>query len=457
MTLVETDLEQQAQLEEISQNHPKAYLRRVACVILLYNQGLPTREVSRQTGISLSQARHWRHRFAVQGMAIFPSPSRGDTLDKIVMENGITSQKGMADRRPTGASIRKEKAVPNQPTSVSKPEPNEMWAALTTQKISHMAKAKNTGITPRETFAEAARKVLLFHFIQMLAHEEGTQRGEDIEELHDMRVATRRMRAAFEVFEGAFQNKAIKNHLKGLKATGHGLGSVRDLDVFIEKANAYLADRPESDREELYPLIATWENEREKHRQEMLEYLVSPRYQSFKEKFFIFLNSPGEGVRPKPADQFTSWLVCEIVPVLIYTRLAAVRSFEPLVNSASLDQLHSLRIEFKKLRYTLEFFREVLGDEAGVVIDVLKTIQDHLGDLHDAQVATQILRDFLSQWDAQQNSLPVEMRQSPDPIINYLSSRYSERQRLMTSFREVWENFNRPELRYNLALAVAKL
>ena len=49
---------------------------------------------------------------------------------------------------------------------------------------------------------EAARKTLLFHFERMLKHEPGTREGEDAEELHDMRVATRRMRAALRVFDG---------------------------------------------------------------------------------------------------------------------------------------------------------------------------------------------------------------------------------------------------------------
>ena len=55
-----------------------------------------------------------------------------------------------------------------------------------------------------------------------------------------------------------------------------------------------------------------------------------------------------------------------------------------------------LRIEFKKFRYTVEYFREVLGKRAFEVIEEVKPLQDHLGDMNDAQVASQILREFIA-------------------------------------------------------------
>lgn len=445
--------QEKVRLEQISLDHPKAYLRRVARVILLYCEGQPTREVVSQTGISPSQARFWRRQFTSQGMAIFPPASIEVSFGQAEVELPRVS---VEEKKNADNGIQ---AAFNIAEAGGEPllEGEERLESLTPQAIAQMAKAKSPGIRPDDLLAEAGRKVLRFHFIQMLVHEEGARHGENIEELHDMRVATRRMRAAFEVFEEGFQKKALREHLKGLRATGRALGGVRDMDVFIEKANAYLAERPPIDREELRPLITSWENEREKNRQKMLAYLNSPHYANFKQKFFDFLQTPGEGARSIPSDALIPQQVCEIAPVLIYTRLAAVRAYAPLVNNASLEQLHALRTEFKKLRYTLEFFREALGEEVGFVIDEIKIIQDHLGDLHDAQVATQILRDFLTQWDINQNSLPVEMRQSPDPIISYLSSRYSERHRLMTSFRDAWARFDRPVNRTKLAMAVASL
>jgi CHAD domain-containing protein len=313
------------------------------------------------------------------------------------------------------------------------------------------------GLLPDDPMAEAGRKVLRFHFAEMLSHEEGTRLGSDIEALHDMRVATRRMRAAFEVFGSAFQTKALKPHLKGLRLTGRSLGKVRDLDVFMEKAQAYLEKLPEEQRSGLDPLLAHWQEIRNDARLEMLAHLDSLAYQDFKQEFNLFLSTPGAGAAAVPAEEPSPNRVCEIAPVLIYTRLAGVRAYNAYLEQASVERLHALRIEFKKFRYTLEFFREVLGDSAKVVIGEVKKLQDHLGDLNDAVVATHILTDFLASWEAQQAQLPISERQNPQAIVAYLAARHDERHRLMVTFHEAWERFNRPEFRQNLASAVSVL
>ena len=314
-----------------------------------------------------------------------------------------------------------------------------------------------TGIDPSDPMAEAGRKVLLFHFAEMLRHEEGTRLGEDIEALHDMRVATRRMRAAFEIFGEAFEPQAIKPHLKGLRATGRALGRVRDLDVFMEKAQHYLETLPENNRDGLEPLLHDWRAQRELARAEMLAHLNSESYHHFKWAFNEFLSTSGAGARPAAPDQPAPSAVREIAPVLIYTRLAEVRAYDRILEHASIEQHHALRIEFKKLRYTVEFFREVLGEEVKPVINALKKMQDHLGDLNDADVATLILHNFLNEWEIQQTGLPVGERQNPEAIVTYLAARHTERHQLMASFREAWESFIRPEFRRNLALAVSAL
>ncbi len=314
-----------------------------------------------------------------------------------------------------------------------------------------------TGIDSADEIAEAGRKVMRYHFAEMLRHEDGTRHGEDIEALHDMRVATRRMRAAFEVFSEAFEPEALKPHLKGLRAAGRALGQVRDLDVFMEKAQSYLNSFPEDQRIGLDALLNEWHTNREKAREEMLVYMDSQQYYDFKRNFNLFVNTPGMGARPAPADWPTPPLVKEIAPVLIYTRLAAVRAYEAIVENATIQQLHALRIEFKKLRYTVEYFREVLGEEVKPVINELKGLQDHLGDLNDAQVACLIVQEFLERRQGQkQTSLEVE-RLDDETIRAYLNFRYNERERLFSSFPEVWEKFVNAEFRRNLALAVSVL
>ena len=160
---------------------------------------------------------------------------------------------------------------------------------------------------------------------------------------------------------------------------------------------------------------------------------------------------------PSPAEMPVPYLVREAAPALIYARLAGVRAFDAILHQATLEQFHALRIEFKQLRYTLEYFREVLGEDVKAVINEIKGLQDHLGDLNDANVAAGILRDFLVQWDALQAQKPVADRHNPEPVLAYLSYQYTERQRLMLAFQDVWTHFNRPRLRGKLAKAVSVL
>ena len=119
----------------------------------------------------------------------------------------------------------------------------------------------------------------------MLEHEAGTRKGDDPEELHDMRVATRRMRAALRVFGAYLDPDVMRPVDRGLRRTGRMLGAVRDLDVFHEKTMVYLDSLPEDRRGDLDPLLAVWQVRREHARAEMIEYFDSGRYPRFVEAF----------------------------------------------------------------------------------------------------------------------------------------------------------------------------
>jgi CHAD domain-containing protein len=105
------------------------------------------------------------------------------------------------------------------------------------------------------------------------------------------------------------------------------------------------------------------------------------------------------------------------------------------------------------LRYSLEFFREVLGPEAEEVIGEVVIMQDHLGDLHDADVACSLLVGFLEGWvrAAQRERINVS------GVTRYLVVKQTDLRELIESFPEAWQNFNRPEVRRKLALAVSVL
>jgi CHAD domain-containing protein len=314
-------------------------------------------------------------------------------------------------------------------------------------------KLKDPGVLPDDPMSEAGRKVLRFHFQRMLEHEPGTRLGEDIEELHDMRVATRRMRSAFRVFNAFFDPDALRPFLKGLQRTGRALGSVRDLDVFMEKARRYRAGITEEERSDLDPLLAIWQEQRDAARAKMLAHLDSKRYQVFVGEFDRFLSTEGAGALPPSTGKPTPVRVDQVVPAMIFTRYGVVRGYEAVIENASLETLHALRIDCKRFRYAMEFFREVLGPEAGKVIEDVVVVQDHLGDLQDADVACHLLIEFLDQWSEKERRDRINI----SGVTGYLVAKQSELRELVDAFPEIWHHFNRIEIRRTLAKAISEL
>jgi CHAD domain-containing protein len=297
----------------------------------------------------------------------------------------------------------------------------------------------------------------------MVYRESGTQLGVDIEELHDMRVATRRMRAAFRVFDGYLAPEVVRPFLKGLRRTGRTLGAVRDLDVMREKTDAYLATLPPQRRGELDPPLAAWQVEHDRARQAMLAYLDGNSYQQFKTRFGEFLQTPGIDAPFLSGASFSEgeprpYRLRHVAPVVLAQRLADVRAYDEWVRGVDvpLGRLHQLRIACKYLRYTLEFFREVLGAESKTLINKLKVMQDHLGDLHDAVVASNLLRDFLTwgRWGGVQDRAagqPLPTAVIAPGVAIYLAYRQTELQRLLETFPAAWARLYNAEFSRTVA------
>ncbi len=293
---------------------------------------------------------------------------------------------------------------------------------------------------------EAARKVLLFHFGRMLACEAGASEGEDIEQLHKMRVATRRMRAALDVFSADVDPSTVAPFAKGLRRTGKILGSVRDLDVFQETVQGYLGSLSTEMQDDLQALMEAWRAARESARSRMLEYLNSGPYASWKAAFEEHLatkwrtqSTAGDSGSPPLR------LVRHAAPAVLFERLASVRAYDKVLGQpgATLEQHHELRISAKGLRYTLEFLREVLGPETKAAIGLVVNLQDHLGAMQDAVVASHVLRDFMA-WGTWGEPHGKAARGNAPTIIapgvaRYLAFRQSELQTLMTGFATVWD------------------
>ena len=227
----------------------------------------------------------------------------------------------------------------------------------------------------------------------MLAREAGTREGEDDEELHAMRVATRRQRAAWRVFGDAFRRGRTKRYRSGLREIASRLGAVRDLDVLLDAADLYRADLPKVEQRSLEPLLGSWRQHRDDARVLLMRELDSDGYRRWVDDYRDFVRTEGAAVIPVgPVEPHR---VRDTAPSRIWAAYQHVRGYEPVLRWADVETLHELRIAGKWLRYTLEFVREPLGPDATPLITRVVALQDHLGLMNDANVAAHMARTFL--------------------------------------------------------------
>ena len=158
---------------------------------------------------------------------------------------------------------------------------------------------KTPGVLAEDTVAEAGRKVMRFHLARMLDREPGVRDGKDIEDIHKMRVATRRQRAAWRVFGEAFRKRRTKDYRDGLRDIARRLGAVRDLDVQLEGVDTYRADLPVTEQRALEPLIGSLAPaSRRQPAPCSLRELDSGAYARFIDDYLDFVRTEGAAAKP---------------------------------------------------------------------------------------------------------------------------------------------------------------
>lgn len=118
-----------------------------------------------------------------------------------------------------------------------------------------MAGARKVELDCEGSFAQAAARAVEVRAAEVLAHSDRVLDLDDVERVHDMRVATRRLRAALEIFGPCFPSKRHRKALKKVKALADALGERRDADVEIELLEGLAEKTAEGDRAVLGALI----------------------------------------------------------------------------------------------------------------------------------------------------------------------------------------------------------
>ncbi|MGH9176600.1 MAG: CHAD domain-containing protein [Vicinamibacterales bacterium] len=153
-----------------------------------------------------------------------------------------------------------------------------------------MAKAKKIeGLDEATPFRIAIGRVIETRFDEMMQHRAGTILGRDPEALHDMRVGSRRLRAAMDVATECFPRKRYRYYHQTVKQLTDVLGGVRDCDVMRDALVAYRETRPNAERPAVNRMLHGLRQERDARRLEMLAFFERLDDDRFDVRFRGFL------------------------------------------------------------------------------------------------------------------------------------------------------------------------
>jgi CHAD domain-containing protein len=241
-----------------------------------------------------------------------------------------------------------------------------------------------------DTVAVAAHKILARQAFKMWANTAGTIADLDPEFLHDLRVATRRARSGLRLLAPLYGGERCEALRAELGWVAAALGAVRDVDVHRERIRAEL-ERAGAAPGDDAGLAAALDHRRGPALAALRAALRSARFTD------LVAALRAMEVGSDAAPEAVAWGAApavEVAPEFIARAARRVRRWGDQIGDATSNtELHRLRILFKRLRYTAEFFAELFGEPMRVAIARLVPFQDCLGALQDAVVGLATLTD----------------------------------------------------------------
>lgn len=147
-----------------------------------------------------------------------------------------------------------------------------------------MASARKVKLDRETSFSRAAARVVKVRSREVFVHSQGVLDLGQVERVHDMRVATRRLRAALEIFEPCFPHKRHHKALKKVKALADALGERRDADVEIAMLEGLRDEAAEADRGALLALIEELQVRQAEANEELAPYVAPKRLKKLRRR-----------------------------------------------------------------------------------------------------------------------------------------------------------------------------
>ena len=245
-----------------------------------------------------------------------------------------------------------------------------------------MAKAKLVAGVDCNTLVRAGMKLVLGSRLEeMCAFRNAALDWSDPAGVHDMRVASRRLRGALQDFAPYLEKRRLASSLKQIKHIAGALGQVRDHDVAIMTLERTAAKAPAKVSRGIRQFAELRNSAREELRAKFLPVLDPEALRQLTTKFTKTLDAQAAPNRRK------NITYREVARSIILDRL---NDLEKLSNSLyhplKIKPLHEMRIAAKHLRYALELFEQCWGPQVSSFAQKVAGLQSSLGKLHDCDM-----------------------------------------------------------------------
>ena len=223
----------------------------------------------------------------------------------------------------------------------------------------------------------------------LLANQPAALRGDEVEGVHQMRVAVRRLRSLLVLFQPMLERQATQRFEEELRRLGAVLGRARDWDVFLDEAlPAASHDGVPVDAVEALQGAAA--EQRHAAHQDAKKAIAEPAFA----RFVLALRAwsqPGAGaIEERHADRS----IAKVAPDLLDRLESKLGKRLDKADSDDVPSLHAVRKSAKKLRYGIEYFEGLYGKDAGKYLGRCNHLQKRLGALNDLETATVRAREL---------------------------------------------------------------
>jgi CHAD domain-containing protein len=295
----------------------------------------------------------------------------------------------------------------------------------------------------RLPLATMGARILLEQWHRALACEPGVRHGDDPEDVHKMRVALRRFRAALQVFGKAIDRSAdasVEDQLAGdASDVARALGKVRDLDVSVAWLRQEAETLPAEAQDAIQHLVERQLAERTAAQAAAVAALDSAAMGRLRGEVEARLTPLAEAEASARAHRAKRQTVAVCAPPLVAKRLRRLRRLEESLIVPGSSEIHRARIGAKKLRYTAEFFTPVFPAALPPLIDLATQIQDTLGEVHDFDVFADALLAEIERV-AQEPAQAVQVA----GIAQVIRRLHERRETAAAQFRPLWAALPKP-------------